>query len=322
MRETEYAYAVAKIRANEVGLLSASGLDAVITAPDYSAALKSLTDMGYADFSESDPDDILKSKEREAFDLICEVAPDKDLFDFLVVKNDFHNIKAVLKALVMNTDYSPYLLKPCLLDSELIYKAATERDAKILPDWAGSPVLKGYDLAVSTMDGQLLDVYLDKCYLETSLNMAKQSREDFSVGLAERTVLVADLQIAMRGSEMGKSPKFLKEAMAHCGFIETDKLVNKALEGKSELADYIAEKGFEALADGVRISDKAFERAADDMLMDYVKGARYLSFGIAPLIGYYLARISEVKDLRIILCCKRTDMSKKEIRERVRKLYV
>ena len=322
MRETEYAYAVAKIRANELSLISSSQMETVIAAPDYETAVKLLAEMGFADLEGENEETVLKEKEQQAFKFICEIAPDKALFDFLVVKNDFHNIKAVLKSLVVDTDYAPYVLEPCLIAPSDIYSAAVSKDWKSLPSFAVEAVKKGYELVTATKDGQVLDVYLDKCYLETSIKMAKESKEDFSVGLAERTALIADLQIALRGSEMGKSKEFLKNAMADCGILDTDRIIPLSLAGKKEISDYLKENGMEAMADALLKSNSAFEKAADNYLLDYVKGAKYESFGISPLIGYYLARMTEVKTVRILLCCKRTGLTEGEIKERVRSLYV
>ncbi len=44
MKDTEYAFGVAKIRANENRLLSTAVLESVITAQSYSDALKILSD--------------------------------------------------------------------------------------------------------------------------------------------------------------------------------------------------------------------------------------------------------------------------------------
>lgn len=322
MRDTDYVYAVAKIRVKEMQLLTTPQLEAAIAAPDYPSAVKLLTDAGFADFSEKTEEQILREKEEQAFEFICEIAPDKTLFDFLIVKNDFHNIKAVLKSIVANSDYSEFTLKPHLIDPALIFSAATEKNYENLPAWAVDPIKAGYDLVTSTMDGQLLDVFLDKRYLETSLKMAKETKEDFSIGLAERTLFVANLQIALRGAEMGKSKEFLIDSTAKGGIMDAETLISLVLEGRQTLAEKLSENGMQKIADGVLKSNLATEKALDNYLLDYVKGAKYQSFGISPLIGYYLARINEVKTVRILLCCKRTGLTEAETKERVRNLYV
>lgn len=322
MRETEYAFAVAKVRANETSLLTAADLEGLIAAKDSDAALKLLTDLDYADFTFADVDEVLKIKEKSAFEFICDIAPDKNLFDFLVVKNDFHNIKAVLKAMVSGDDYSSFTLEPCLIEPDAIAKAVGEKDFSSLPVWAREPVRAGFELITETMDGQRLDIHLDRQYLITSFNMAKESKEDFSISLVDRQCAIANMQTVARAIEIGKEKEFIKDALVPCTLIDNDRLVLAALEGKKELAEYIKESGFADAAENLLKDMVAFERSLDDLLIDFVGSARYQSFGISPLIAYYLAKVSEIKTIRILISLKRCGMGENEIRERVRKLYV
>lgn len=322
MRETEYAFAVAKVRANETSLLTAADLEGLITAKDLDAALKLLTDLDYADFSNDDIDEVLKQKQRSAFDFICDIAPDKNLFDFLVVKNDFHNIKAVLKAMVSGGEYANLLLSPYLIEPELILKAAGEKDFSVLPDWAREPIKKGFELVTETLDGQKLDIYLDRQYLTVALNMAKESGEPFSISLADMHCAVANMQAVFRAAKMGKDKEFIKNALVPCLAFDNDRLTLAALSGKKELSEYIKESGFSDVAENLLKDAVAFERSLDDLLIDFVGSARYQSFGISPLIAYYLAKMSEIKTIRILISLKRCGMGEKEIRERVRRLYV
>ncbi|GAI62431.1 unnamed protein product, partial [marine sediment metagenome] len=42
------------------------------------------------------------------------------------------------------------------------------------------------------------------------------------------------------------------------------------------------------------------EKLFDDYLLNFVKKAKYISFGIEPLIGYLVAKEMEVKNLRTV----------------------
>ena len=54
LKDTEFAYAVARIRSNESKLLSSSVIESLINAHDYSEALKILSEAGYGDFDKFD----------------------------------------------------------------------------------------------------------------------------------------------------------------------------------------------------------------------------------------------------------------------------
>ena len=49
MREVEYAYAVARVRANELNLLSAADVEQLIVAEDYKTAMRRLADAGWGE---------------------------------------------------------------------------------------------------------------------------------------------------------------------------------------------------------------------------------------------------------------------------------
>ena len=46
------------------------------------------------------------------------------------------------------------------------------------------------------------------------------------------------------------------------------------------------------------------------------------SFGTEPLMAYFIAKETEIKNLRILKVCKECNTNKETIMERMRKLYV
>ncbi len=66
----------------------------------------------------------------------------------------------------------------------------------------------------------------------------------------------------------------------------------------------------------------ALEREIDNHLMNVVKMAKYKAFGLAPLIGYAVAKEIEIKIIRLILTAKRMHVKTEEIKERLRLPYV
>lgn len=322
MKDTEYAFAVAKIRANENNLINAQTMENVITAQDFASAKRLLSEAGFADFSAGDVDEILSKKSRDAFELIVSCAPDRQCLDFLIVKNDFHNIKAFLKSMATRQDCEKYLLSPSIISYETLKKALEQKDYKLLPDFAAESAKHAYDVLMRTMDGQLVDIILDKASLEAQLTLAKLSKDAFSIKLANQTIAVTDIKIALRAQRTGKEKSFYEDALAKCDLFSVDSLISASLSGLDDLAEFVKQEGFAILSECMKKSDTAFEKQIDDMLIDYVKNARFQSFGIAPLIAYYFASESEIKTIRIILSCKKNGFDVQKIRERVRKLYV
>ncbi len=322
MKDTEYAFAVARIRSNENKLLQGATVESAINANDYNETLKVFADSGYADFASQDEEKILSQKQREAFELIYSCAPDKKCIDFLIVKNDFHNFKAILKSMVQNKDCEGLLLSPSMVDTKTALKAVTEKKFDILPEIFADTVKQAYELLVTTLDGQKCDCLFDKACLEMMLRLAKESKDSFSVDIANKTVALYDVKIALRALRTGKDKSFLENSLAGCDILDTERLAQAALEGESALREYVKFLSLGNLADCITGSYAAFEKEMDDILIDSVKDAKFTSLGIAPLAAYYFAVENEVKTVRIILSCKKNGMSVETIRERVRKLYV
>ena len=92
MNGTKYANAVGAIRAMENTLLSKGDMDQLINAK-----------------SKSEINSILASKNGgssesldDVWSMLREYAPDCKELEILLYKNDFHNLKAVLKAIISN----------------------------------------------------------------------------------------------------------------------------------------------------------------------------------------------------------------------------
>jgi V/A-type H+-transporting ATPase subunit C len=56
--------------------------------------------------------------------------------------------------------------------------------------------------------------------------------------------------------------------------------------------------------------------------MDFIKKAKQVSFGVEPLIGYIIAKETEIKIIRIIMVGKLNNIAPNIIRERLRDAYV
>ena len=126
--DKNYLYAVANIRANELSLLSRADIDALIDAPDYKTALTLLDGKGYDTSFGSDYSAMLDGETEKTWSLIKSVAPNAEALDIFIVKNDFQNLKAVLKSEKTGEDAEKYLVSPSVIPKELLLKAVKERD--------------------------------------------------------------------------------------------------------------------------------------------------------------------------------------------------
>lgn len=314
MSNTSYAYAVANVRARENELLPASFFEQLLNAASAAEAERMIADKGT---SRLDSEYMLK-----VWDYICEIAPEREQVEFLVVKNDFHNLKAVLKGTAANENGRSFCMTPCLIEPDFLYDCVKNKKFDLLPQWIADVAKEGYALLTSVMDGRLLDMFVDKASLETSAEFAKKTKVLFSIELTQNTAAVTDIKIALRLSENPAGEAALDYAFASCDKIDVAALKAAAAKGRSEVLAYVETTEYAFLLEGLSKSFAAFERACDDFIFGLTDSAKRTGFGIEPLIAYYYAKEAEYKNLRLIIGAKNADLPLSAIKERMREIYV
>lgn len=313
MSTTKYANAVAAVKAMENMLLTRNELDQLINAEGKGETEVLLSSRSGAGES-ADPEAV--------WAMLKEYAPDSRELEILLYRNDFHNLKAALKAMISGKEADGYFIRPTGLDLEKLPLALAEKNYSILPEHIREAAREAYEIIVRTSDGQLADSYIDAETLRIMQKDAEKTGSGFMKKYAELTTVCADIKTAYRCSRMKKTKSFLETAV--CGSRELDKeeLIKAALEGEESLLSYLEVAGFGDLAKLLNSSAAAFEKQCDDMIMELAESARMMSFGSEPLAAYYIAAEAEQKNLRIIRVCKEFGADRETIIERMRKLYV
>lgn len=322
-RDIDYAYAVARVRANELTLLSEADMEQLIEADSYSSAMQKLSDAGWGDLDGvKDYAEYLENYFAGTWQLISEVLTDVHELDMLLIPNDMQNLKAALKSLVINDEVKEVFTQSTVYDAESLISAVLEKRFEDLPDFMQQPAKEAYEVLTSTANGQKADAIIDKATLERMVKLGAESGSKTLQELAERKCATADIKIALRCANTHKPVDFIKSSLAECSTINADHLCELALQGEEEILDYLAGTAYAEGAAKYRESTSAFEKWCDDILMECVNQARYTAFGIDPVVAYYIARDAEIKSARIILSAKKNGLSNDVIRERVRTLYV
>ncbi len=323
MHETEYAYAVARVRANELTLLSATDIEQIIEAEDYKQAMRRLSENGWGDIdSVTDYSKYLEDYRMKTWNLLVEIMEDIHELDALVIRNDMQNLKAALKCIISQHDPKELMVSPTVFNTEDILKAVDERMFEALPDCMQDVAAEAYDILTRTQNGQLADAVLDRRTLELILIYAEKSRSEMLIKLSEYICATANIKIALRCANTGKSKDFIETSIGECKTLDKQSLVEAACEGKDALFEYITGTEYGDAVDMLEKSTSAFEKWCDDLIMDCILPAKYKAFSVDPMVAYYLAKDAEIKTVRIILSAKLNHLPSEIIRERVRALYV
>jgi len=314
MNDTKYANAVGAVRAMEISLLGRNDMDQLIAAKT-SAELSSL-------LAGKNRSGISQNTMDEVWEMLMSYAPDCSELKILLYKNDFHDLKAVLKAKISGRDPAHYIITPANVDADTINRAFTSKDYSILPKHLRSTAEEAYELATRTLDGQLSDSLIDAAALSELQKGAEVTGSDFMIRYAQLTAACADIKTAYRCSITMRSRQFMETAVCGTKGLDKNEMIKAALSGTDSLLSYLETTPYSEAAVRLRESPAKFEKWCDDVIMELAESARTKAFGAEPLAAYYIAKEAELKNLRILKVCKECGSDRETITERMRKLYV
>lgn len=324
MSKTKYTYAVARIRALEVSLLTNAVIEQLLACKSAEQALQLLVEKGWGDLTAGtlDADEVLNKEEEKMWQTIREVAPDMHVFDVLSLPKLYHNLKAAIKEVCTEVENKNIFYDDCEIPGEEMFALVQNKEFDKLPGNMSATAREAFDTLLHTRDGQLCDLIIDHATLEAMLEAGKKSGEKIIEEYAQTAVAIADIKISVRSQKTGKNAEFMKKAMVNCSEINVDQLTQAALAGAEEIAQYLEGTSYREGADALRISPSAFERWCDNKMTDSMRSQKYESFSVGPLLAYLLARQNEIKTVRIILTGKQNEFPDEAIRERIREMYV
>ena len=302
-----YAFAVGSVRAREGSLLTRQDMEGLMLAGSDRELASLLRDKGYGDpAGRGETEELLREETVRLWDYIWSVAPDKSLFDAFLLRNDIHNAKVALKSTLSGRDAQHLLLAPCTLPPKALYTAAEERRFAALPAWLAGAMERAYDVLAHASDapGRTGDPLV----------------EDIVV----LQVFYADVKIALRAARTDRRSLFLEEALCPCGGMKPEEWIRALRGGEEEFLALLERQnahGSRGAAEAYRQSPAAFEKWVDDRLMETARRAKSVTLGAAPLVGYLLAKETEIRAVHMLASGIRTGQSADTMRERGRLLY-
>ena len=326
-KKEAYLCVSAMLRAREPKLLGSERAGRMLDAASYEEAAKLLTDCGYPDMSQmsaAEVEQTLAERRTALFEELAALSPDKMLVDLFKLKYDYHNAKAILKAEAVGSDCAHLLSDAGRVPGKRLMELYNEEKYSQLPEKLAASMAEAKAVLARTSNPQLADFVLDKAYFTELRDAADAVDSDFLKGYVMLQVDAANLKSAVRTLRMGKNQDFLAEVLVPGGTVSAERV--KAAADKEGLAALFAhtklEKaaalGAEALSGG---GMTAFERACDNAVSDYMRGAALISYGPEAVAAYLAAAEGEIQAVRMILTGRLAGVKPELIRERLRDLY-
>lgn len=317
-------FAIGNLRARENRLFTASDMAQLAAAKNTDELAKMLSDKGIGASDTADVPRLLSEETEKLWRYITENAPDLSAFDPFLYENDFHNYKAVLKGIVRGRDYDGLLILPATVGQKALERAVKEKRFDLLPPFLKDAAAEAYDVLVQTGDSQLADSIIDAGMMTAQLTKAREIGNEMIERLITVSVFYGNVKAALRSAKAGKSAAFLNAALTETDVVSKKAMVSAALASEDKLLELLnkaANVGGAQAAEAYKRSPAAFEKYVDDRMIKTAEGCKFISLGIEPIIGYMLARKTEIKDLRIVYSGVKTGLPAEKTKERLRELY-
>ncbi|MDD6214749.1 MAG: V-type ATPase subunit [Firmicutes bacterium] len=307
----QYTYAAAYVRALENNMFTNEQLADAAREKNTEDIAQLMREKGY---SGGDIFEMLDNEMNKTWDICFELCPGEKGLRTLLLENDFHNVKAVLKATAAAVDWHELTKKPYLTEPQAIADAFKNGDYSELSDELAEVCRKAYAELAKNGDAQYAEIFLDRRLYEM---MKKRSNENtFLHGYTERLILAADLKIYLRAE--GKPTEFLEAALIESELIDVPMLA--ASDAPREKV--LKKQGYSGAYEAFKKSPGTFDKWCDDEINGYMKSAEFSFFGFDTVAAYIIAKKTEIKNLRTIIYGRLSAMPTEEITERLRETYV
>lgn len=329
IKDTDYLYASSRIRVLEKGLLTRDMMSRMCDAKTIEEAEKILVECGYIDFNPNSLDDLeraLATERTRVVDALVDMTPDKNLIEIFMLKYDYHNIKAYLKAEAMGEDYLDLMIKTGLIPIRTLVNALKEEEYGQFSPVMAASIVEAKNILAQTRDPQKMDAVLDKACFAEMLDCAEKTGSGFLMDYVKLLIDSANLRAVVRLKRMGKEISSIKEFAISGGNIPVDKfMVDLTPEAIVNIFDRTllegaAEAGAKALKGEEGLS--RMDLLCDDAVMAYLKKAKYVSFGEQPVVAFIAAKESELTAVRTIMAGRLAGLKPEMIMGRLREAYV
>ncbi len=332
IKDTDYLFSTARVRSVEKNMLTREIAEKMIDAKTIEDSLKVLGNINYGfgdEYIDSNSyEKLLADEHKKAYDFITSMAPELDYFKMFLYPYDYHNLKVIMKSEYSGVDESDMLVDTGSIDLKMLKFSVNERNFSKLTENMESALNEIIEDFPKTNDPQMIDIILDKYCYNDMLKAAEETKSDFIIDYVKMQIDAINIKTYVRLKNMSKSWDFFTRVYMHGGNIGEQIFIKNYDDPLEKFAEHLFVYGFkEIFLEGIDALTETgkfttLEKLLDNKVIEHIKNAKYIPFGIEPLAGYLIAKDNEIKIARIILAGKLAGISPELIRERLRETYV
>ncbi len=320
MKDTNYAFCVARIRALENKLLTKQDISTLLGQKDFPSALDYLSTKGYY-CEDGDIESIVRAEEDRLSVILNESVPDKNELKSLYIINDFFNIKALVKCIIESKNPLESFVYPTTVIYNENQSSLPEEIFESLGELHRKTAFEAYSYAIKSGNGRYCDIMIDKAAISSLVALYQKRKSGLCGDIAALLADTANIKTAFRCIFTDQKADFISEAIGECCKLDRKKLIDAAVTGVDGLCSYLATTNYSKGAEIYKTKPSDFEKWCDNEIISKLKSSIYTSFGFDPVVSYYYRKNLEIKTVRMILTAIKSDIDKQLIIERVRSIY-
>lgn len=320
-------FASARARAKELNLFTEERLYRMMESKTIDDAVRILAESGYGGGTNVTADnfyDVLSEEERQATAFLREAAPKGLGIECFFLRNDYHNLKVLVKARYTDqSDYSGMLLPEGNYSVAELKERYDNNKLGFADAYMGDAVKKiEKRFETEGISPRTVDVELDKAmYAEITDTLADKNADKYIREYFVTVIDAANIGSLLRTAAIGEGIGFFEENFIQGGEIGLHSFKECGTD-VAKLAKLVGGTRYKEIFARVTDGDlSAFETAKDDCLLKIFSANKADMFSVAPIVGYYLGKLNEIKVLRVVLVCIKNGVSAEEMKKRVRALY-
>ncbi|MBU5592819.1 V-type ATP synthase subunit C [Clostridium sp. MSJ-4] len=328
-----FTQVIPRLRVLETRLLDRAKIDRMIDSDSAEDALKVLQESEYSTLMSNvkraeDYEVILSAELKRVYKMLYDMTPEDSVVDIMSLRYDYHNIKVLIKGKLLEKDFSYMLISVGTLDINKLKYALDNESYRDLNPIMRKAIEEALEDFSTSKDPQKIDIILDKYLFMHQLSLSKDIEDKFLEKYLKYLIDLTNIKTLLRVKKQQNTRDFLNNTIIEGGYVDRDRLnslYNDSVEniaGKLAFTDYseVLKAGIEAYSKTGSIN--LFEKLSENFIMNFMKKAKYISFGLEPLIAYIYAKENEIKLIRIIMVGKLNNIPSEVIRERLRDNYV
>lgn len=287
MKKTSYAFAVGYVRALETHLLNETALNSLKQCNSIEDFSNQLQNLGY-------PIEIcqdLKILDKQLQSHLINVCQDVQKFcplgapfEWLWLKNDVSNYKAVLKSIFSNNPWKNLISRPFSVDPDLMERCVKSKKFDKMPDFFKKISIEAFEIMSKTLNSKKVENNIDKNLYEAMLELSKKD-----VFLSERTKLeitLKNISTAFRYLKFKLNLKDLDDFLICGGYIELDEILKATQEGLEGIYALLEKLNLRNIFDDISKNYLSIEKLLNEKINQFGEIYRSAAFGFAPIVSY------------------------------------